>query len=60
MLGSNVISVALNTEHCTNEEAFAFQKEFETKLKLTVMLPLQEGCENIVPVLQKMVTAKNN
>jgi len=53
--GSTVIAVALNTEHCSNEEAFTFQKGYETKLKIPVMLPLQEGCEKIVPVIQKLI-----
>ncbi len=52
--GSTVIAVALNTEHCSNEEAFAFQASYEAKLKLPVMLPLQEGCEKIVPVIQQL------
>ena len=55
--GSKVIAVALNTEHCSDEEAFAFQKEYETKLKIPVMLPLQEGCEKIVPIIKNLITA---
>ena len=51
-LGSTVIAIAINTEHCTDEEAFNFQKEYEEKFKLPVMLPLQEGCEKIVPVIE--------
>lgn len=57
-LGSAVIAVALNTEHCSNEEAFAFQKEYEIKLKLPVMLPLQEGCEKIIPVIRKLLNTE--
>lgn len=53
-LGSKVIAVALNTEHCSTEEAFAFQKEYEERLKIPVMLPLQEGCEKIVPIIQQL------
>jgi len=53
-LGSNVIAIALNTEHCSDEEAFAFQKEYENKFNIPVMLPLQEGCEKLVPVIQKL------
>jgi uncharacterized NAD-dependent epimerase/dehydratase family protein len=54
-LGSKVIAVALNTEHCNDEEAFAFQKEYEAKLKIPVTLPLQEGCGKIVPVIQQLI-----
>lgn len=53
--GSKVIAIALNTEHCTDEEAFAFQKSYEEKLRIPVMLPLQEGCEKVVPVIRQII-----
>ena len=53
-LGSTVIAIALNTEHCNNEEAFQFQAEYEKMFGLPVLLPLQEGCEKIVPVIKKL------
>jgi uncharacterized NAD-dependent epimerase/dehydratase family protein len=56
--GSKVVAVALNTEHCSDEEAFSFQAEYEAKLKLPVMLPLQEGCKKIVPVIQQLMASK--
>ena len=55
LLGSTVIAVALNTEHCSTEEAFQFQSDFEKELNLPVLLPLQEGCGKILPHLQKLV-----
>jgi uncharacterized NAD-dependent epimerase/dehydratase family protein len=55
LLGSNVIAIALNTEHCTNEEAFSFQKEYEHRTKLPVMLPLQEGCAKIVTPIKELI-----
>jgi len=54
ILGSKVIAIALNTEHCSDEEAFAFQKEYEDRTKLPVMLPLQEGCSKIVPEIKRL------
>jgi uncharacterized NAD-dependent epimerase/dehydratase family protein len=56
--GSNVIAIALNTENCTDEEAMAFQTSYESKLKIPVMLPLQQGCEKIIPVMHQL-TASN-
>ncbi len=50
MYGSKVIAIALNTEHCTPEEAAAFQKTYEEKTGLTVVLPLYEGCGRVVPL----------
>ena len=58
-LGSSVIAIALNTEHCSNEEAFRFQADYEKKLNLPVMLPLQEGCKKIVAVIQSLPTEHN-
>jgi uncharacterized NAD-dependent epimerase/dehydratase family protein len=55
MYGSNVIAVAINTEHCSNEEAFAFQAQYEAELKLPALLPLQEGVEKIIPVIKSLV-----
>ncbi len=52
--GSTVIAIAINTEHCSDEEAFMFQKEYEKQFGIPVMLPLQEGCEKIVPVIKKL------
>ena len=51
-LGSKVIALAINTEECTTEEAFAFQEEYETKLGLPVLLPIQEGVDKIIPILK--------
>lgn len=53
-LGSGVIAIALNTKHCSDEEAFVFQKEYEEKFGIPILLPLQEGCEKIVPVIKKL------
>jgi uncharacterized NAD-dependent epimerase/dehydratase family protein len=52
--GSTVIAIAINTEHCNHEEAFMFQKQYENQFGIPVMLPLQEGCEKIVPVIKSL------
>ncbi len=54
LYGSTVIALALNTEHCTNEEAFAFQEKFESELSIPVLLPIQQGVSKIVPVIKKL------
>ncbi len=58
LLGSNVIAIALNTESCSIDEAFEFQRSYEQKTKLPVLLPLEEGCDKIVPFIQKLVAKK--
>jgi len=52
--GTQVIALALNTEDCSREEAFAFQQEFHTRLGIPVMLPLEEGVSQIVPVVGRL------
>lgn len=55
MYGSTVIAIALNTEDCTDEEAREFAAELEKELHIPVLLPLQDGVGEIVPVLKKLV-----
>jgi uncharacterized NAD-dependent epimerase/dehydratase family protein len=55
MYGSTVIALALNTEHCTMEEALAYQAQYETAFNIPVLLPLQQGASKLVPVLKKLI-----
>jgi uncharacterized NAD-dependent epimerase/dehydratase family protein len=54
-LGSKVIAVAINTEDCTTEEAFAYQAKYTEILKIPVLLPIQEGVDKIVPILKELI-----
>ncbi|MFM8963767.1 MAG: DUF1611 domain-containing protein [Sphingomonadales bacterium] len=54
-LGSKVIAVAVNTEHCTDEEAYAYQKEYTASLGLPVLLPIQEGVAPVIPILKALI-----
>lgn len=54
-LGSKVIAVAVNTEHCTDEEAYAYQKEYTASLGLPVLLPIQEGVAPVIPTLKALM-----
>ncbi|MHA4807043.1 DUF1611 domain-containing protein [Flavitalea flava] len=51
---SRVIAIALNTEDCSPEEAAAFRNDYEIKYQIPVILPLQEGCDRVVPLLKKL------
>ncbi len=55
MYGSKVIAVAINTEHCSKEEAFQYQAAFEQELGIPVLLPLQEGVGKLMPVLKNLI-----
>ena len=58
MYNSQVIALALNTELCSDKEAFAFQKQFEDELKIPVLLPIQEGVDTIVPVIKALLSPR--
>lgn len=51
-LGSKVIALALNTEKCTEEECYQYQSDYENRLNIPVLLPIQEGVEKVIPVLK--------
>jgi uncharacterized NAD-dependent epimerase/dehydratase family protein len=53
-IGSKVIAVAINTENCTDEEAYAYQKEYTASLGMPVLLPIQEGMASIIPILKAL------
>jgi uncharacterized NAD-dependent epimerase/dehydratase family protein len=55
MYGSEVIAIALNTNGCTIDEALAYQQTFESELNIPVVLPLQDGCERIIPLLSAKI-----
>lgn len=55
LYGSTVIAVALNTEHCTLEEALAFQSTYEQELSLPVLLPLEQGVSKLIPIIQALI-----
>ena len=55
LYGSSVIAIALNTEDCTADEAIAFKKQFSERYKLPVILPLEEGCDAIIPIIKELI-----
>ena len=55
MYDSKVIALALNTELCTDEEAFAFQKQYQEELGIPVLLPIQEGVEKAIPAIRSIL-----
>ncbi|KIC92227.1 DUF1611 domain-containing protein [Flavihumibacter sp. ZG627] len=55
LYGSKVIAVALNTEDCSDEEAYYYQQEFSSRLDLPVLLPLQQGVDEIIDVFRSIL-----
>jgi uncharacterized NAD-dependent epimerase/dehydratase family protein len=58
LFGAEVIAIALNTADCSHEEAMAFQNEYQQKLGIPVVLPLQEGCARVIPLLKNIISRK--
>ncbi len=53
--GSKVIALAMNTEGCSNEEAYSIQASMESRLNIPVLLPLQSGVSKLIPALKKLI-----
>jgi len=53
--GAKVIALAMNTEGCSNEEAFAIKASMESTLSIPVLLPIQTGVDPLIPVLQSLL-----
>ncbi|MBZ5856610.1 DUF1611 domain-containing protein [Flavihumibacter profundi] len=53
--GSTVIALAINTTGCSEEEARKFQAEYARRSGIPVILPLQDGVESLLPVLQALI-----
>lgn len=47
--GAEVIALVLNTQGCSPKEAKAFQEDYYDKLKIPVLLPIEEGVNAILP-----------
>ncbi len=58
MYGSTVIAIALNTEFCSDEEAYDYQTQLEKELNIPVLLPMQEGVNKIVLVIKNLIARK--
>lgn len=52
---ATVIALVLNTELCNIEEAKYYQKKYSEELSIPVFLPMEEGLEKLLPVIQNLV-----
>ncbi len=55
MYGAQVIALALNTESCTLSEALAFKNAYAAQLHIPVLLPIEEGVDEVIPVIQGLI-----
>lgn len=57
--GATVIALAINTEGCSWEEARTFKQQFEQELGIPVLLPLEEGVDAVIPVIQQLINTSS-
>lgn len=55
LYGAKVIALSLNTKGCTAKEAKKYQQKYTAKLKIPVLLPLEEGVDSFIPVIRKLI-----
>ena len=55
MFGAKTIAVTLNTHGLTLEKARAIQQKLRAQLKIPVVLPLEDGVDEIVETIEKTV-----
>ncbi|MCX8480662.1 MAG: DUF1611 domain-containing protein [Sediminibacterium sp.] len=53
-IGSKVIAVALHTAGCTLEEKMYLKTYYQDVLKIPVLLPIENGVQELLPVLQNL------
>ena len=53
--GAKTLAVTLNGEHRTPEQLRADQDRFRAELGIPVVLPLEEGVEELVPLVREFV-----
>jgi uncharacterized NAD-dependent epimerase/dehydratase family protein len=53
--GAPTVAVTLNTAKMTQQQARDYAKEYEQKLGIPVVLPLEDGVDSLVPVFEQMI-----
>ncbi len=53
--GAPTVALTINTTKMTREEAEEYAKRYREKLNIPVVLPLEEGVDQLVPVFEKLI-----
>ena len=56
--GAEVIGIALNSKGLTREEALAYKQQYQEKLKIPVVLPVEEGIQELLPTIRRLIIEK--
>lgn len=55
LYGAQLLAITLNTSGLTKEQALAYKHQYEQSLEIPVLLPLEEGLDQLVPTIQNVV-----
>lgn len=50
-----VLAITINTTNITIEQARAYKKQFEEEFNIPVILPVQDGVDDLIPHLEKLM-----
>jgi len=53
--GAEVIGITLNTIGLTKEEAMAYKHQYQESLKIPVVLPVEEGVQDLIPEIRRLI-----
>ncbi len=53
--GAPTIALTINTARMNEQEARAYAQQYETQLGIPVVLPLEDGVDNLVPVFETLI-----
>jgi len=56
--GAKVLAITFNTQGLTVEQARAYQQQYQAELGIPVVLPLEDGVEQLIPLI-KTIAQKN-
>lgn len=55
LFGAEVIGITLNTAGLTKEEALSYKKQYQESLKIPVVLPVEEGVQELLNHITKLI-----
>jgi uncharacterized NAD-dependent epimerase/dehydratase family protein len=55
MYGTDTVALTINTGKIANEKARKIAADYESALKIPVVLPLEDGVDRLVPLFEKMI-----
>lgn len=58
MYGGKTVALTVNTMKMSLDDAKAYAKEYQQKLNIPVVLPLEEGVDQLVPVFEQLIKSK--